>query len=96
MKLLLDTHIFLWFISGDKHLPEAMCDDVRNPDNVVYLSVVSLWETIIKHQLGKLPLPHPPAEFLPLRGEGNSLHSREINRVEHSFGQLFDIEYCSN
>lgn len=48
MKLLLDTHFFLWFISGDKRLPEAMRDRIRDLDNEVYLSVVSLWETILK------------------------------------------------
>ena len=44
MNLLLDTHIFLWFISGDKHLPIGMRDSIRDLNNEVYLSVVSLWE----------------------------------------------------
>jgi len=65
MRLLLDTHIFLWFISGDERLPKAMQDTIRNLDNEVYLSVVSLWEAIIKYQLGKLPLPNPPETYLP-------------------------------
>jgi PIN domain nuclease of toxin-antitoxin system len=39
MKLLLDTHIFLWFISGDGRLPAAWRDAFRNPENDVYLSV---------------------------------------------------------
>jgi len=37
MKLLLDTHIFLWFISGDDRLPQVVRDGIRNPDNDVYL-----------------------------------------------------------
>ena len=65
MRLLLDTHIFLWFISGDRRLPEAMLDSIRNVDNEVYLSVVSLWEAIVKYRLGKLPLPQPPELYLP-------------------------------
>lgn len=65
MKLLLDTHIFLWYISGDSRLPTAMKDSIRDPDNDVYLSVVSVWEAIIKHQLGRLPLPQPPETYLP-------------------------------
>jgi PIN domain nuclease of toxin-antitoxin system len=65
MKLLLDTHIFLWYISGDKRLPQAMSDGIRNPENDVFLSVVSLWEAITKHQIGKLPLPQPPEKFFP-------------------------------
>ena len=49
MKLLLEPHIFLWFISGDKRLPEALRDRIRDLHNEVYLSVVSLWEAILKH-----------------------------------------------
>jgi len=65
MKLLLDTHIFLWFISGDGRLRVDMRDAIRDPGNDAYLSVVSLWEIITKHKLGKLPLPHPPESYVP-------------------------------
>ena len=67
MKLLLDTHIFLWFISGDKRLSEGIRDNIRDPGNEVYLSVVSLWEAIVKYHLGKLPLPQPPNIYLPIQ-----------------------------
>lgn len=67
MRLLLDTHIFLWFISGDERLPDSMRDDIRRQDNEVYLSVVSIWEAIVKYQLGKLPLPQQPETYLPLQ-----------------------------
>lgn len=60
MKILLDTHIFLWFISGDPQLSISTRDLIRDSDNEVYLSVVSVWESIIKYQLGKLPLPKSP------------------------------------
>jgi len=40
MKILLDTHIFLWFISGDAQLPTDVRDAIRDPDNEVYLSAV--------------------------------------------------------
>ncbi len=65
MRLLLDTHIFLWFISADVRLPEHLRESIRNPEHDVYLSVVSLWEAIVKHHLGRLPLPQPPESYLP-------------------------------
>ena len=85
MKLLLDTHIFLWFINGDERLPVSMREDIRNPENEVYLSVVSLWEAIIKHQLGKLPLPESPEKYLPIQRERHRIESLALdeNSVAH-------------
>ncbi|MGH9959216.1 MAG: type II toxin-antitoxin system VapC family toxin, partial [Pyrinomonadaceae bacterium] len=65
MKLLLDTHIFLWFISGDARLPVDCRNSIRDTENAVYLSAVSVWEVMVKHRLGKLPLPHSPGRYLP-------------------------------
>ena len=85
MKLLLDTHIFLWFINGDERLPVSMREDIRNPENEVYLSVVSLWEAIVKHQLGKLPLPESPEKYLPIQRERHRIESLALdeNSVAH-------------
>jgi PIN domain nuclease of toxin-antitoxin system len=65
MRLLLDTHVFLWYINADPQLPVAFRDAIRDPANEVYLSAASVWEAVIKYALGKLPLPEPPAEYLP-------------------------------
>src|SRR4051812_35999453 len=64
MKLLLDTHVFLWHLLCDPRLPGAYLAAIKDPRNDVYLSIVSVWEATIKHQLGKLPLPTPAARFL--------------------------------
>ncbi len=48
MKFLLDTNVFLWFLSGDARLPAAWRDTIRQPHPEVSLSVVSLWETIMR------------------------------------------------
>lgn len=42
MKILLDTHIFLWFVSGDSRLSEAFRNAIVDADNLVFLSVASL------------------------------------------------------
>ena len=67
MRILLDTHIFLWFISGDTKLPRVVQDTVRDRANQVFLSPVSIWEAIVKHALGRLSLPEPPQKYLPLQ-----------------------------
>lgn len=73
MKLLLDTHIFLWYITNDPKLPVKFADAIRDAANGVYLSAASIWEAVIKHQLGKLPMPHPPAEYLPRQRIAHSI-----------------------
>ena len=65
MRILLDTHIFLWFISGDARLSTGVRDAIRDQDNEVYLSAVLVWEAIVKYQLGKLPLPEHPEIYVP-------------------------------
>ena len=62
MRLLLDTQVFLWYISADSRLPVAFRDAIRDPAHAVYLSVASVWEAVIKYAIGKLPLPEAPAE----------------------------------
>ena len=65
MRVLLDTHIFLWDINGDSRLPAVAMDAIRTQANEVFLGVVSLWEVIVKHLIGKLALPYPPETYLP-------------------------------
>ena len=86
MKILLDTHIFLWFISGDAQLSTDVRDAIRDPDNEVYLSAVSVWEAIVKYQLGKLPLPEPPETYLPKQRDFHQIVSLALD--ESSVAQL--------
>ena len=86
MKLLLDTHIFLWLITGDQRLPEVMQRDILNLENAVYLSVISLWEISVKYQLGKLPLPEPPENYLSVQRERHMIASLPLD--EASVSQL--------
>ena len=86
MKLLLDTHIFLWYISDDKRLLTSHRDAISDFDNQVYLSVVSLWEIIIKYQLGKLSLPESPDSYVPRQRDQHSIQSLSVD--ETSVAQL--------
>lgn len=79
MKLLLDTHIFLWYITNDKRLPAAMCNMIRDLNNDAYLSVVSIWEAMVKYQLGKLSLPEPPEAYLPVQRQRHQIASLSLD-----------------
>ena len=81
MRFLLDTHVFLWYISADAHLPVAFRDAIRDPANEVYLSVASVWEAVIKYALGKLPLPEAPAEYLPRQREAHRIATLPIEEA---------------
>lgn len=56
MELLLDTHAFIWFISGDPALPQKVVDAIKNVENKCFISIASLWEIAIKSSLKKLEL----------------------------------------
>ena len=81
MRILLDTHIFLWFISSDSQLSKDVRDAIRNPDNKVYLSAISIWEAIVKYQLGKLPLPEHPETYLPKQRDLHQIASLALNEI---------------
>ena len=89
MRIMLDTHIFLWFISGDSQLSIDARDLIRDSDNEVYLSVVSVCESIIKYQLGKLPLPGTPEIYLPKQRDAHQINSLSID--EDSIAQLINL-----
>lgn len=79
MRLLLDTHVFLWFINKDSRLPPTFRDAIRDEANEVHLSIASTWEAVVKHGLGKLPLPEPPASYLPRKRELHKIASLPID-----------------
>lgn len=78
MRLLLDTHVFLWYISADSQLPAAYRAAIQMPTNEVYLSVASVWEAVVKYALGKLPLPEPAAVYIPRERESHRIASLPI------------------
>lgn len=63
--ILLDTVTFIWLINGAKELSKTAEKIYLNADNKLYLSSVSVWEMTVKYNLGRLPLPEAPAEYIP-------------------------------
>jgi len=77
MRLLLDTHVFLWFISADVRLPVTWRDAMRDTENEVFLSAVSVWEAMVKYALGKSPLRAPLIRNTPLLASDNCVTGRK-------------------
>jgi PIN domain nuclease of toxin-antitoxin system len=80
MRLLFDTHTFLWYLTDYENLTKDTQAALRDLDNEVYVSVVTDWEIVIKYQIGRLALPKPPELFLPEQHELYGFKSLEVNR----------------
>jgi len=71
MNLLLDTHVFLWWIN-DTAIPKTAEAAIRHPENAVWISAASAWEITIKVSLGKLKIPDRAARFVEDQRLGNA------------------------
>ncbi|MGE3725457.1 MAG: type II toxin-antitoxin system VapC family toxin [Candidatus Sericytochromatia bacterium] len=64
MAYLLDTHALIWFLEGNKQIPLGLQTLIRDPEEHIFVSLISFWEMAIKIQLGKLQLPESLEEML--------------------------------
>jgi len=55
VRLLLDTHAFLWWLAGDESLSRSARAALGEDENAIFVSAASTWEISTKHRLGKLP-----------------------------------------
>ena len=83
MRILLDTHVWLWLIGAPDRLGKAGRELFTDPGNVLHFSAASAWEIAIKYALGKLPLPEPPDVFIPSRLVRDGITPLPI-QLEHS------------
>jgi len=97
MNLLLDTHALIWFLNGDKQLPEKSITLIRNLKNRCHVSIASIWEIAIKLSLGKMELNNGfdeiskimkefEIELLPISFE----HINELLKLEYHHRDPFD------
>ncbi len=64
MKALLDTHAFLWWIDRHERLSAKARDAIGAAQNDIFVSVVNVWEIVIKAKVGRIQMPGDPASFL--------------------------------
>lgn len=74
MKLLLDTHVLLWFCSGDKRLSQEARDIIADDENEIYYSIISIWEVEIKHKA------HP--DRISMSGERLLQHCQRLEFIQ--------------
>lgn len=81
MRILLDTHVWLWMQAEPARLSVSARETVESLQNELLFSAASSWEIAIKHALGRLHLPAPPTEYVPTRIESSGVIPLSI---EHS------------
>ncbi|HLK56821.1 MAG TPA: type II toxin-antitoxin system VapC family toxin [Chthonomonadaceae bacterium] len=84
MRILLDTHIFIWWDSTPDQLSaeaRRLCEDA---DNTLVLSIASVWEMQIKYQLGKLSLHKPLPDLIRSQQQTNGLELLPV-QLEHVY-----------
>ena len=97
MRLLLDTHAFIWFVEDDKKLSGKAKEEIENPDNIIILSIASLWEMSTKISIGRLKLKKPYKEVISYVNEKgieilsiNFEHTLEVSKLEFHHKDPFD------
>jgi len=91
MKLLLDTHIFLWFITADKRLSLSARQLIEDVSNGKFVSIASLWKIAIKNGLKKLTLTDDFDVLFPAQLNINGFDLLEI-RIKH-LSELINLPF---
>ncbi|NUO80894.1 type II toxin-antitoxin system VapC family toxin [candidate division KSB1 bacterium] len=82
MKVLLDTHAFLWLMVDDPRLSATARATFQDVNNHFLLSMASVWEMAIKAGLQKLKLPAPARDYVATRTQRHNIHVLDIS-LEH-------------
>jgi PIN domain nuclease of toxin-antitoxin system len=95
MRVLLDTHILLWWLTDDRRLPKEAEKIIKDGDNEVYVSAASIWEVAIKTALGQIKADPfaiqeaiAPSGFLELPITG--AHAAQVSRLPQHHRDPFD------
>ena len=84
MRVLLDTHAFLWWTTDDDRLSTLAREATGAKENQVFVSAASGWEIITKSRIGRLTLPQPVDGFIAQHLEENAFQPLSIT-MRHAF-----------
>lgn len=98
MRILLDTHTFLWWVLRSPNLSEAATEAIADRRNEVLLSAASVWELMIKASRGKIQLDPDPLSFVRQQVALNGFvplpvtleHAMGVYALPHHHGDPFD------
>ena len=83
MKALIDTHVFLWWITDDRRISLTAMGIIGDGNNDLYFSSASCWEIAIKSNIGRIVLPDKPVSFIASQLSTNSIQPLPI-QVAHA------------
>ena len=90
MTILIDTNVFLWFLSNNSQLPQEFLAQITSTKNKVFISIASLWEIVLKERFGKLKLKVPVAEFIQDIEQIKPIHLVELTKLKLYHKDPFD------
>ena len=82
MRFVIDTHTFIWYVTNNSKLSLTARELINDGNNVVLLSVASVWEMAIKHSIGKLDFELPFITFVESQIRQNDMALLQIE-IEH-------------
>lgn len=89
IRVLLDTHAFLWMAQGYENLSDTAIKLIEDPQNQWFLSVASVWEITIKSAQGKLKVTLPISKLVEDYVKGNGIHL--LGATPAHFDELFAL-----
>ena len=93
-RLLVDTHVLLWWLTNDSNLSNTARTEIADPENEPLVSIASLWEIAIKRSLGKLSAPDDLPDRISNEGFAwlalAPLHAWEVRQLPMHHRDPFD------
>jgi PIN domain nuclease of toxin-antitoxin system len=94
LRILLDTHLVLWWLDNSNSLPDEARELIRDPNNTLFVSAITVWEIWLKESLGKLRLPPGFEAGLAFEAFENlpftAVHAREVGFLPWHHRDPFD------
>lgn len=93
MKLLLDTHIWLWGLLEPDRLGRGVASRLENPDSELWLSPISVWETLLLAEKGRIDLDGPPHTWVEHQFNVMPLREAPLTREVASASRSLDLSH---